>query len=421
MFCGVKDCDRKVDKYVEGSNKERGNQEQLTALRKHNKNKHFICEICREICDDSKHLKGHILTKHIGKEGEMFCEVKNCDRKIDKHVEGSNKERGFQEQLLALTKHNGSKHFICKICCEKCDDNKHLSDHMVTRHIGKEGEIRCGVQNCDKKIGKFVEGSAKERGENEQISALIIHRTGVHDNIRFYVCKICNSTYKKLKEHRLVCNTKYDTSKHKLIWKNCIACQKRFRTDRDLMIHNNKVHLKRYPCNSCSYKATSTYNLIHHKAKHQEGKVICEREGCSFVSVPGVLRKHLYEEHGEGKVFQCNFCEYQAYRPTILLNQEAIHAQGKEIKCSKCEYKTSRKDYMSRHESKHQETPKYFCDQCEYKSWDYSNFKVHIQVKHGSVVHKCQECDYQSKSSRSLRKHGLKQNHTLTLQNFGNI
>ena len=318
-----------------------------------------------------------------------------------------------------LRKHYKNKHFICEICREKCENIKHLRDHMLTVHIGKEGEMFCGVKNCDRKVGRYIDGSNKERSEQEQLCSVIQHRRFVHDNMGIYVCKICNSTYKILKEHRLVCNTNYDTSQQ--LWKKCIACHKKFKTDRDLIIHEKKIHLKIYSCNSCSYKATynlivhkeyqAIYNLIIHKAKHQEGKVICEKDGCSFVCVPAVFKRHLYKEHGEGKVLRCNFCDYKTFRTSILAAHEAGHAEFKDLMCSRCDYKTSRKDYMTRHESKHQETPKYFCDQCEYKSWDHSNFQVHIKVKHGSDIHKCQECNYQSKSSRSLRMHKFKHNH----------
>ena len=118
---------------------------------------------------------------------------------------------------------------------------------------------------------------------------------------------------------------------------------------------------------------------------------------------------------GKGMSFNVNSVNIRLTNQPSSLTMKQYMLRLKKFSVVSVNIKHPEKNYMLRHESKHQETPKFFCDQCEYKSWDYSNFKVHTKVKHGSDIHKCQECDYQSKSSRSIKMHNLKYNHTLPL------
>ena len=53
-------------------------------IRKHNKSKHFVCEICQKKHDNKDGLDAHMSSLHKNIEGMVICAVNGCERKMQR-------------------------------------------------------------------------------------------------------------------------------------------------------------------------------------------------------------------------------------------------------------------------------------------------------------------------------------------------
>ena len=314
-----------------------------------------------------------------------------------------------------LRRHNKIEHHVCEICHEKCDSSDDLSRHMESVHRDIEGRMICGVDGCSMR---------PQSARGDLLEKTVTHVRVVHDQIT-YVCKECGKPYNDFSKHKVL---------HSLDPKSlftCEECQYAFITEKSLGRHRRVTHPilqpeedpektkadMKLPCNICDFKTSGLsqeedYKLILHKKIHQNGEMICNK--CPFKSPKRfTLKRHLAEEHNQGMVFQCTFCEYKTGGHSgkgHLKIHMARHSNEKNFQCDQCEFSGNTKTSLDRHiqRAHQQHAPKFLCDECDYKSGDYSNFDAHRRVRHGSEVLACEDCDYKTKSRRSLRDHKTK-------------
>ena len=309
-----------------------------------------------------------------------------------------------------LRKHNRAEHHVCEICRKKLDSAGDLTGHMESVHKDSQGRMICGLDGC----------SARPKPSKiDPLEATVTHVRFIHDRI-LYICKECGRPYKSLRKHKAL----HSMDPNSLF--TCEECQFICTTEKTLKRHKRVTHLiseeepekdkedVKLPCDMCDFKTNGLsqdeeYRLILHKKVHQDGEMICNK--CPFKSTkPFTLKRHLAEEHNQGRVFQCTHCDYKTDQTGHLKNHIVRHYSEKTFQCDQCKFSGKIKQSLDRHiQRAHQkEAPKYLCDECDYKSGDFSNFDAHRRVRHGSEVLACEDCDYKTKSRRSLRDHKTK-------------
>ena len=114
-----------------------------------------------------------------------------------------------------------------------------------------------------------------------------------------------------------------------------------------------KPHRSLSVCPDCGKVFNQKYTMLeHHKAKHQNIKYPCDQ--CSYqATTQGSLKQHIRAKH-EGIKYPCPECDYQATEKGSL-----------------------KKHIQSKHEN-----ISYACNECDYQGASQSNLQRHLQSKH---------------------------------------
>ena len=137
-----------------------------------------------------------------------------------------------------------------------------------------------------------------------------------------------------------------------------------------------------YPCDACSYAATTTYSLKEHKRRVHEGvKFPCDQ--CEYVANHvSHLKEHIRNLH-EGVRYPCDKCEYSATRLPMLKHHKKSKHEGVRHKCNHCDYSATLISNLNHHIKIQHQGLRYTCDNCEYSSTRQDKLKKHMFQKHG--------------------------------------
>ena len=202
-------------------------------LRKHNKTRHHVCEICRQKNANKKELEIHMKNDHEDSEGKLICGIKGCS----KSPRGSSKDT-----LGHVIGHVRQVHDKVPYICQKCNKpflnhRRHKLLHSVdpnSLHTCGECDYICITEKC------------------MRIHKRLVHSTSKPENVtkpkKVLPCNSCNFKTTGLsneEELRLMV--------HK-------------------SIHHDDGHIT---CNFCPYKSTKRLTLKKHLAEeHGMGKVL---------------------------------------------------------------------------------------------------------------------------------------------------
>lgn len=165
--------------------------------------------------------------------------------------------------------------FICRICQEKCDDEKHVQKHFLSYHSGRLP----------------------------------------------FQCSNCNSEF----------DSELNESKHKCCKMNteefeCVICSKKLPTYNHLYFHINKEHIQKDSiCKVCNRMFPNRDALREHSLSHKEGR----RFTCAFCSKAFSNSQYLtlhMKRHTSSKVLKCKICFRAFLDKNSLFQHMLLHA-----------------------------------------------------------------------------------------------
>ncbi|XP_030370689.1 zinc finger protein 177 [Scaptodrosophila lebanonensis] len=133
-------------------------------------------------------------------------------------------------------------------------------------------------------------------------SALKLHKEGIHENAKPFICDCCGKPLKTLtalNEHKLV-----HTEERPFV---CTICKAGFKNKARLKIHNQIHEEPNFVCNICGKKLQTRRTWNMHKLVHtEERKMKCDVCGACFKRSK-TLKTHLLSHTGL-RPYVCNYC-----------------------------------------------------------------------------------------------------------------
>ena len=277
----------------------------------------------------------------------------------------------------------------------------------------------------------------------------------LHSNIRNYVCKICNKSYKRsdhLKRHMITHNPEPN-------YYECDYCLKRFSLNYHLTSHLKNVHgqykLKLYKCPDCDlYFNKKSKLFLHQKNSHNlvVEKIPCYYPYCnrSYISEQK-LNDHIKKFHMNlinnpnnndnfNSIFNNNnnngiFDDCNNNDNNDNNELESENSSNKEKKYFKCPYKECLKVYSSHYnlsvhiKTFHLRIKSFCCSLCPNKYYHKVSLKKHLMIEHKfnneQLKKYLEESSYQTnfnnniieQAKKNLEEEGLYQN--LVCENEG--
>ena len=132
---------------------------------------------------------------------------------------------------------------------------------------------------------------------------------------------------------------KIDCSSESSMGKNdneCPVCQIGFATNGSMMRHNRSVHkdIKKWKCDPCGKRYTSSQSLIDHKVKHSDSDRKpwkCEELNCiQAYANPQKLKLHRQKLHTKTQdMIQCQHCDNKfIFKAQLRLHQYQVHTNA---------------------------------------------------------------------------------------------
>ena len=197
--------------------------------------KPFTCDFCDNSFPNSWELDNHVKFVHAGR---YQCECNLCNKK-------------FNSQLT-LTRHKNNVHerknqFKCDSCEKSFSSRSGFGNHMITTH--SDSTVKCEL--CDKTFG------------NKHYLRIHKKKHGKRNEFKCDLCLKTLSTMGHLKRHK-----EYKHSENRPF--KCTKCSKSYKSNEDLVIHQNIHNGIRYKCEQCDNSYTNKPNLHRHvKDIHQ--------------------------------------------------------------------------------------------------------------------------------------------------------
>ena len=213
-----------------------------------------------------------------------------------------------------------------------CDKRNHQKKMKVKHKDEKVNKKKCW--NCFKKISEDEFSKHKEICKPKKAQ-----------------CSECGkilSNKKKLNDH-MILHTHTDKQF------SCEICEKKYRTEKDLLKHKKSSHIDLRTCDICGASIRGGKGALKdHIKTHEENRerpYSCETCGKSFYK-PQLLKTHL-ESHNEEKIFSCQSCGKSFSRKALLKQHEMVHADALPFSCSVCsktyKYRSTLQKHMRSH------------------------------------------------------------------------
>ena len=301
-------------------------------------NPHYCTDCDKYFLKRSKlllHLENHQrkFFKDEGIEPPPDGNVDKMNYKCDKCDKVFLDKRNFKMHEMI---HLGTNPFHCGECDHYFLKQKHLDNHMVSRH-SSETPFPCN--QCDKAF-KFQLALDKHKKFHEKQAS----------GMGRFLCPSCSSSFdqfQELKEHLNTSTSCFSVS--------CDVCGQKFLKEKQLarhkVLHTNE---KPFVCEVCNKAFAFKWDLKKHSRVHsKELQFQCDRCDKSFVERRD-LKEHL-EWHITGRFsHQCHLCSRSFKRRTKLKTHiQTVHEKLKQFACSVCHKQFSRKHDLKKHEEIH--------------------------------------------------------------------
>ena len=167
-------------------------------------------------------------------------------------------------------------------------------------------------------------------------------------------CSFTTSSKQQLSRH-------FNETHRGMVYKQCPHCDHASQNVSHLRLHIKGRHdrAKDFQCGECPYASLESHALeAHKKAVHFKQKdVVCEVDGCDFVTTAKAnLRLHVRRVHTKGpKTKACRECDYRHMTSAgVQRHYREVHLKVR-FNCELCEFQTTRKTLLNKHvRMKHQ-------------------------------------------------------------------
>uniref|UniRef100_A0A1A9VDH5 C2H2-type domain-containing protein n=1 Tax=Glossina austeni TaxID=7395 RepID=A0A1A9VDH5_GLOAU len=165
----------------------------------------------------------------------------------------------------------------------------------------------------------------------------------------------------------------------------CTICDKMFKNDQALKIHNDMEHKQRITCSICGVAVRNEdYLVLHmnlHNGKTENECSFCSRKYARKVNVMRHMQKHFGKDN-----HQCERCGMVFSETSAFYNHRLKHeAEEEPLICSVCNqsFKTIR-TYKVHINTHREDRPRYSCNHCPKVFVDKYTLKVHLRQHNGS-------------------------------------
>jgi len=300
----------KVGKYTRGK------------MRKHKRDCHFVCEVCRNKCESRDELKDHMKSVHTIRGGVSLCAVNGCTTLATNSAAST----GLSKLILHVEVVHDKIRFICKICNKPY---RKWSEHKLLHEIDPSELRTCTLCNLDftsEKLFRIHNTHVHPKPQEEQ--------TNKKGNL---MCEKCSyGTWKPI-------NFMIHKAKHTIDGEiKCEKCPFSTKQRFSFREHLGKEHSigEVFKCSICSYTTTAINKFNNHVSRHtKENQMMCDQ--CEYrTSVAIDLKRHMRKAHSDNPKYICDQCEYKTSDSSnFIAHKRSIH--GSEVhQCEFCEYST---------------------------------------------------------------------------------
>ena len=301
----------------------------------------------------------------------------------------------------------------CEICSFGCSSNQQLETHVNNVH-DKRRDFKC--KHCDKAYLIRNHLNVHVRIEHEELPHLCDvcnksfttkegvkkHYFSVHED-KVTKCNICDKTFSKVHTYLNHRNVHRKRTNSKVF--QCKVCEKMFRSDDHLKIHEKRQHEnEEITCSDCGKSFSLQYFQDHVRNVHQKLKSYkCHLCQNSF-SQKSNLNSHVKLFHLGIKPHKCSICPSSfGGSGELKRHVSEIHFGIKRHKCNICRKGFKRKDGLVNHEKYAHEKMLINCDICERSFSTILSLKMHVKLYHSVTKNtKCKICDKSFENDHNL-------------------
>jgi len=297
-----------------------------TKIRRHKRDCHFVCEVCKNMCESKGELETHMKNVHTSTNGESLCGINGC---ITTATATDSMSTWFKTGLDRIINHVEKVHdkikYICKICNQPY---RNWPIHKRLHEVDPSELKTCTL--CDL---NFI-----------SIITLNNHNNKVHPKPQFkstkgdLKCEKCS--YETWKPVNFITHKASHTKDGEI---KCEECQFNTKSNYVFRRHMAKEHSvgELYRCSTCPYTTTTVNHFNSHVSRHtKEKQMMCDQ--CEYrTSVTTDLKRHIRSAHSnQPPKYVCDQCEYKSSDSgNFYAHKKSIH--GSEVhQCEFCEYST---------------------------------------------------------------------------------
>jgi len=315
---------------------EKGKRNARGKLRRHKRDFHLVCEICRTRCDSKTDMEFHMEKVHTGPTGEMLCGVKGCSTTA---VDSTTSN--FFTKLERIIKHVDNFHDKLRYICQICDKPyRNWGRHKILHEADPTDLRTCNF--CDR---DFVSESKLEAHKKSVHPKSLEEYKNRKGNLK---CENCS--YETMKSINFVCHKANHAKDGQIQCEQCIFSTKSLFLFKKHMgqEHNGQV----YKCSTCTYTSHYISHYTTHISRHsKDNQQMCDK--CDYTShVDKDFKRHLSNAHREQAKYTCDQCEYKSSDCSNFLAHKRVKHGTDVHQCEVCEYSTKSPRSFRQHRAK---------------------------------------------------------------------
>ena len=177
-----------------------------------------------------------------------------------------------------------------------------------------------------------------------------------------------------------------------------------------------------FKCLDCSMIFSSDVQLRSHNrhAHNADDNTLLLCPICKTTVFQGLenLKVHLYKNHGIGKVFRCEDCNFESSVKSTYMKHLATHNEfeARKLNVCKCGKSFKSKSGLKLHQQTHAEKDLHHCSSCTFKTPQKANLIKHLAVKHKKdenglelkMSKACPLCPFKCMADFQLKSHMLR-------------